>query len=132
MTHSPPRSSTASRRLWAQAGPYQLKRQQVLSFVKDLLFLDAAIATLAPDIELFAEATQVATHFATRHGERIMADIGIDPRATHIDLDGLKASMGVSADTPSLTYRDLQERRKLIQRRMAVHRRGHLPSVETA
>ena len=71
-----------------------------------------------------ARQTKVATHFATRHGERIMADIGIDPRLTQVDLDGLKASMGVPTDTPSLTYRELQERRRLIQRRMAAHRRG--------
>ena len=98
--------------------------KELMLFVKDLLFLDAAIATLAPDIDLFAEVTKVATHFATRHGERIMADIGIDPRATQIDLEGLKASMGVPTDTPSLTYRELQERRRVIQRRMAAHRRG--------
>jgi ubiquinone biosynthesis protein len=101
--------------------------KELMLFVKDLLFLDAAIATLAPDIDLFAEVTKVATHFATRHGERIMADIGIDPRATRVDLDGLKASMGVSLDTPSLTYRELQERRRVIQRRMAAHRRGTSP-----
>jgi len=96
--------------------------KELMLFVKDMLFLDGAIATLAPDIDLFAEVTRVATHFATRHGERIMADIGVDPRTTRIDLEGLKASMGVPADTPSLTYRELQERRRVIQRRMEAHR----------
>ncbi len=97
--------------------------KELMLFVKDMLFLDGAIATLAPDIDLFAEVTRVATYFATRHGERIMADIGIDPRTTRIDLEGLKASMGVSAETPTLTYRELQERRRVIQRRMEGHRR---------
>ena len=97
--------------------------KELMLFVKDMLFLDGAIATLAPDIDLFAEVTRVATYFATRHGERIMADIGIDPRSTQIDLEGLKASMGVSAETPTLTYRELQERRRVIQRRMEGHRR---------
>jgi len=96
--------------------------KELMLFVKDMLFLDGAIATLAPDIDLFAEVTRVATHFATRHGERIMADIGVDPRTTRIDLEGLKASMGVPADTPTLTYRELQERRRVIQRRMEAHR----------
>jgi ubiquinone biosynthesis protein len=63
--------------------------KELMLFVKDMLFLDGAIATLAPDIDLFAEVTRVATHFATRHGERIMADIGVDPRTTRIDLEGL-------------------------------------------
>jgi ubiquinone biosynthesis protein len=97
--------------------------KELMLFVKDMLFLDGAIATLAPDIDLFAEVTHVATYFATRHGDRIMADIGIDPRATRIDLDGFKASFGLSPETPSLTYRELQERRRVIQRRMEAHRR---------
>jgi len=40
-----------------------------------------------------------------------------------IDLDGVKASLGVDSGTPSLTYRELQERRRVIQRRMESHRR---------
>jgi ubiquinone biosynthesis protein len=97
--------------------------KELMLFVKDMLFLDGAIATLAPDIDLFAEVTHVATYFATRHGDRIMADIGIDPRATRIDLDGFKASFGLPPETPSLTYRELQQRRQVIQRRMEAHRR---------
>jgi ubiquinone biosynthesis protein len=97
--------------------------KELMLFVKDMLFLDGAIATLAPDIDLFAEITQVATYFATRHGERIMQDIGIDPRTMEIDLEGFKASVGVTADTPSLTYRELQERRQVIQKRMEAHRK---------
>jgi len=97
--------------------------KELMLFVKDMLFLDGAIATLAPDIDLFAEITQVATYFATRHGERIMSDVGIDPRTVEVDLDGFKASLGVDTDTPSLTYRELQERRRVIQRRMESHRR---------
>jgi len=73
---------------------------------------------LAPDVDLFAEVTNIATHFATQHGDRIMADIGIDPRAVPVDLDGFKASFGLPSETPSLTYRDIQERRQLIQKRM--------------
>jgi ubiquinone biosynthesis protein len=97
--------------------------KELMLFVKDMLFLDGAIATLAPDIDLFAEVTHVATYFATRHGDRIMADIGIDPRATRIDLNGFKASFGLPPETPSLTYRQLQERRRVIQRRMEAHHR---------
>jgi ubiquinone biosynthesis protein len=92
--------------------------KELMLFVKDMLFLDGAIATLAPDVDLFGEVTQVATTFATRHGERIMADIGIDPRSMVIDLDGFKASMGLEAETATLTYRDLQQRRQVIQKRM--------------
>ncbi|MGH9067389.1 MAG: ABC1 kinase family protein [Acidimicrobiales bacterium] len=95
--------------------------KELMLFVKNLLFLDAAMATLAPDLDLFAEVTKVATYFATRYGERIARDIGVDPRQAAVDLDGLRASMGLAPDTEGVTYRELQERRELIRRRMAGH-----------
>jgi ubiquinone biosynthesis protein len=98
--------------------------KELMLFVKDLLFLDGALATLAPDVDLFQEITDVATYFATRYGERIAREVGIDPRVQAVDLEGFKASVGVSADVQTLTYRDLQERREIIRRRMEEHQRG--------
>jgi ubiquinone biosynthesis protein len=95
--------------------------KELMLFVKDLLFLDGALATLAPDVDLFQEITQVATYFATRYGERIAQDVGIDPRQQMVDLEGFKASIGLSNEVESLTYRDLQERRETIRRRMEEH-----------
>ncbi|HEX9530146.1 MAG TPA: AarF/UbiB family protein, partial [Acidimicrobiales bacterium] len=98
--------------------------KELMLFVKDMLFLDGALATLAPDVDLFAEITEIATYFATRHGDRIARDIGVDPRRTVIDLEGFKASMGLTSDVERITYRDLQERRETIRRRMEDHRRA--------
>jgi ubiquinone biosynthesis protein len=97
--------------------------KELMLFVKDLLFLDGALATLAPDVDLFAEITEVATYFATRYGERIAQDVGIDPRQQEVDLEGFKASMGLTNDVQALTYRDLQARREVIRKRMEEHRR---------
>jgi ubiquinone biosynthesis protein len=99
--------------------------KELMLFIKDMLFLDGAIATLAPDVDLFAEVTKVATHMATRHGDRILSDIGIDPRAVPINIDGFKASMGLEENTDSITYRELQERRQVIQKRMEQRRKRH-------
>jgi ubiquinone biosynthesis protein len=93
-------------------------------FVKDLLFLDSALATLAPDVDLFSEITSVAMYFATRYGDRIAQDVGIDPRDQPIDLEGVKASIGIAGDIDKLTYRDLQARRELIAKRMEEGRRS--------
>jgi ubiquinone biosynthesis protein len=95
----------------------------LMLFVKDLLFLDGSLATLAPEVDLFAEVAQVATYFTTRYGERIARDIGIDPRQYAIDIAGVRAAVGVGEDVESLTYRDLQARRELIRRRMEEHHR---------
>ncbi len=96
----------------------------LMLFVKDLLFLDGALATLAPDVDLFSEVTQIATYFTLRYGERITHDIGIDPRDNPVDMDAVRAAVGVSQDVDRLTYRDLQQRRELIRKRMDDHRRG--------
>jgi len=95
----------------------------LMLFVKDLLFVDGSLATLAPDLDLFSEVQQIAAYFTSRYGERIAHDIGIDPRLHPIDMNGVRAAVGVGEDVEALTYRDLQARRELIRRRMEEHRR---------
>jgi ubiquinone biosynthesis protein len=96
--------------------------KELMLFVKNLVFLDGAIARLAPDLDLFAEITQISLYFAQTHGERIAADIGVDPRTYQVDLTGVKDSLGVDRATERLTYQDLQRRREVIRSRFA--RRG--------
>lgn len=104
---------------------YGAKFPKVLMlFVKNLLFLDGALATLAPDIDLFAEVSHIALYFATTYGDRIAHEIGIDPRDHPLELDAVRSAVGVGEDVDRLTYRELQERRALIRRRMRDHRRG--------
>jgi ubiquinone biosynthesis protein len=92
-------------------------------YVKDLLFIDGALATLAPDVDLFEEVTHLAVYFTERYGARIAAEVGVDPRQHVVDLDGMRAQLGVSSDTERMSYRDLQARRELIRKRMEDHRR---------
>jgi ubiquinone biosynthesis protein len=91
--------------------------KELMLFVKNMVFLDGAISSLAPDLDLFAEIAHISAYFAERHGEQIAADIGIDPRTYELDLSGVKGSFGVDPSTESLTYRDLQERREIIRSR---------------
>ena len=95
----------------------------LMLFVKDLLFIDGSLATLAPDIDLFGEVTAIANYFTIRYGERIAHDIGIDPRERPLDMAGVRAAVGVGDEVETLTYRDLQTRRELIRRRMEEHHR---------
>lgn len=112
------------RELTKQLLAYGARFPKVLMlFVKDLLFLDGALATLAPDVDLFAEITYLAGYFTERYGARIAADIGIDPRDHDVDMDAVRAGLGVPAEVDTLTYRDLQARRELIRKRMEDHRR---------
>lgn len=93
--------------------------KELMLFVKNMVFLDGAIASLAPDLDLFAEIAHISMYFAETHGDRIAADVGIDPRSYELDMTGIKGSFGVDpGDTESLTYRELQERRDIIRQRM--------------
>ena len=91
--------------------------KELMLYVKNMVFLDGAIARLAPDLDLFAEIANITMYFAQTHGERLFADIGVDPAAIEIDLAGVKSSFGVDPSTERLTYRELRERRELIRSR---------------
>ena len=45
--------------------------KELMLFVKNMVFLDGAIATLAPDLDLFAEIANISMYFAD------------DPRRAH-------------------------------------------------
>jgi ubiquinone biosynthesis protein len=96
--------------------------KELMLYVKNMVFLDGAIARLAPDLDILAEVAAISMVFAQRHGERISHELGIDAANVEFDFDGVKAGFGLESDVDSLTYRELQERRQLIQRRMRAAR----------
>jgi ubiquinone biosynthesis protein len=90
--------------------------KELMLFVKNMMFLDGAIATLAPDLDLFAEVEAIALLFAAKHGERIMSQLGLEPQADWApDMAGVRAGFGLDESTPSLTHRELQARRAEVQ-----------------
>ncbi len=92
--------------------------KELMLFVKDILFLNGAMATMAPDVDILGEILAVVTYFTERHGEQIAREVGVDLVETPIDLDGYRAAMGFPDETDPITFRDLQERRELIRRRL--------------
>jgi ubiquinone biosynthesis protein len=90
--------------------------KELMLFVKNMVFLDGAIATLAPDLDIFAEVAHLTMLFAEKHGERIMADLGLafDP-TWQPDIAGFKASLGVDPSVEALTYREIQDRRAKVR-----------------
>ncbi len=95
--------------------------KELMLYVKNMVFLDGAIARLAPDLDIIAELTNITMVFTQRHGERIFRELGVDQNTFQIDLGSVKASLGVDESTDTLTYRELQRRRELIQKRMKDH-----------
>jgi ubiquinone biosynthesis protein len=95
--------------------------KELMLYVKNMVFVDGAIARLAPDLDIIAELTNITMVFTQRHGERLFRELGMDQSAFRIDLTSVKNSLGVDEATESLTYRELQRRRELIQKRMKEH-----------
>ena len=99
--------------------------KELMLFVKNMMFLDGAIATLAPDLDLFAEFESIALHFAAKHGERIMSQLGLEAQADWSpDLTSVKASFGLDESHRSLTHREIQERRAEVRGKFEGHGRG--------
>ena len=92
--------------------------KELMLYVKNLMFLDGAIATLAPDLDLFAEVETIALLFATKHGERIMAQLDLEHQEDWTpDMAGIKAGFGLDDSTERLTHRELQERRAQVRQK---------------
>jgi ubiquinone biosynthesis protein len=92
--------------------------KELMLLVKNLLFLDGSIATLAPDLDILGELEAVHTEIAVRHGERLAAEMGIDLSDATFDPDAVKAAMMVDPSVERLTYRDVQQRRETIRRNL--------------
>jgi ubiquinone biosynthesis protein len=95
--------------------------KELMLYVKNMVFLDGAISRLAPDLDILAEVANISMTFAQRHGERLGRELGVDPNAVQFDMSSVKASLGLEADVDRMTYKELQARRDLIQKRMREH-----------
>jgi ubiquinone biosynthesis protein len=97
--------------------------KELMLYVKDMLFFDGSMATMAPDIDLLGEIVRIVMYFHEHHGERIARDMGLDPQATPvIDLDGIRASFGVVEPLETFTHRELRARREVIRNRFEERR----------
>lgn len=92
--------------------------KELMLFVKNMVFLDGAIAKLAPDLDLLAEIGHIAEYFATRHGAELAAQVGMGPDEYRFDEHGVKAAFGINDTVETMTYHQLRERRELIRKRL--------------
>jgi ubiquinone biosynthesis protein len=101
--------------------------KHLMLYVKNMLFFDGAIAHLAPDLNMFDEVAKIYGYFAANHAARIERDVGIDPSRNPLNLDNMRAQLGLEKDVDSITHRELQKRRLEIQQR--IDAAGGLPRV---
>lgn len=85
--------------------------KEMYLYLKGMVYLNGSISTLAADVDMFSEMVHVYEFFTTQHGDT-MTDSGIDLAAMpepEAIADLMRQQHGVSADTESLTLRELQE-----------------------
>ncbi len=82
--------------------------KELMLYVKNMVFLDGAIARLAPDLDILGEVANISMIFAQKHGDRLAKELGVDPDSVEFDPDGVRASFGLTPDVERITYRELQ------------------------
>jgi ubiquinone biosynthesis protein len=91
----------------------------LMLYVKNLVFLDGAISTLAPDLDLLGEIASLSAYLAVTHGDRLAAEVGASAADFQIDAASLRRNIGIEVpDGTEMTYRDLRERREVIRQRL--------------
>jgi ubiquinone biosynthesis protein len=100
--------------------------KELMLFVKNMVFLDGTIATLAPDLDIFGEIEAISLMFAEKHGEQIMLQLGLEAQETwQPDLTSVKGAFGLDDTTEHMTHRELQARRAQIREKFEGQERGH-------
>jgi ubiquinone biosynthesis protein len=94
--------------------------KELMLFVKNMMFLDGATATLAPDLDILGEMAQIYAYFQQHYGEQIALQLGLDPNERmDFDLDAVKSGFRLGPEYgDQLTYAQVKERRETIRRRM--------------
>lgn len=89
--------------------------KELMLFLKDFMFIDAAIGTLAPDLDVLGEMVEISQYFLRTHGARIASEIGFDPASVRLDPSSWAASMGVGGTRRSLTHEEIEAQRRQIR-----------------
>jgi len=99
--------------------------KELMLFMKDFVFIDGAISTLAPDLDVLGEMLRISQYFVLEHGAQIASEIGLDPESLKFDPSSWAASMGVEGTGRSLSHEELERRRRAVRTAMSAHRHQH-------
>ena len=96
--------------------------KELMLFLKDFMFIDGAIATLAPDLDVLGEMLHISQYFMRQHGAQLVSEIGLDPDNFELDPSSWAATMGVDGKRQSLTHEEIQRQRQEVRATMAARR----------
>jgi len=97
--------------------------KELMLFMKDFLFIDTAIATLEPDLDVMGEMVQISQYFIRRHGAQITAEVGMDPADLEIDPEEWAAQFGIDPDHNGVSHRAIRRQRREMREKLSARRR---------
>jgi ubiquinone biosynthesis protein len=97
--------------------------KELMLLMKDFMFIDGAIGTLAPDLDVLGEMLHISQYFMRQHGAQIVSEIGLDPKDLQLDPSSWAVSMGVDETRQTLTHEEIQRQRRAMRVAMSDHRR---------
>jgi ubiquinone biosynthesis protein len=97
--------------------------KELMLFMKDFLFIDAAMTTLAPDLDVVSEMLHISEYFLNNHGAQIAHEIGLDASAIRLDPEILRGALGLPTDGSTDTHREIRQARQDVRRKVEESRR---------
>ena len=78
--------------------------KELALFVKNMLFLNGAIAELAPELDLLTEISAIGQQFMLRHAEELFGEMGFMSDSFGFDLTGIRDFIKPPAADPDLNW----------------------------
>ena len=92
--------------------------KELMLFVKNFAYLSSVMQELDPEMDLLQEFLEVASTFFSRNGVRVATEIGFSLSADDVSDITFRRVAGIRENVPSLTWKELGERRNSIMERM--------------
>ena len=92
--------------------------KELMLFVKNFAYLSSVMQELDPEMDLLQEFLEVASSFFSRNGVKVATEIGFSLSADDISDITFRRVAGIKEDVPSLTWKEIGDRRNSLVERM--------------
>ena len=106
--------------------------KELMLFVKNFAYLASFVQKLDPEMDLLGEFSAISAGFLTKHGFRVSAELGLAIQDLEVSESSFRRAAGIRDDVEVLTWRDLSNRREVMQRRLLNADKANQPDLEGA
>jgi len=101
--------------------------KELMLFVKNFAYLASFIQKMDPEMNLLSEFSAISAGFLTKHGFRVSAELGLSVQDLEVSESSFRRAAGIRDEVEVLTWRDLSNRREVMQDRlMNTEKRGRV------